>query len=584
VTCRCGRLLEDGFCTECGFVPVDCRCATTNVVSLERFLEQEVRPRAKTPKDEERLVKRIAVALRPSAADIAIELAQERFTFGTSTEGMPFAVMKNGPNLVLRFKGGRQSVRSALAHAFWTVYGKAIPTSALASALVTLEGIASREAERDVHVRVGREDVDTIWLDLGEPAGKAIRLTPGQWDVCERSPVLFRRTELTRAYPMPEPGGGHLDDLLGLCHLEPDDLWLMLGWQIASVIPDVAHPVLVFFGEQGAGKTTAMRIATQTVDPSGAATRSVPMSPRDWITTAAGSWVIPLDNLSTLPSWLSDAMCRASTGDAYAARALYTDDGLIVRSFRRAVAFTAIGLNVIRGDLADRMVAVQVPRFGTTGRVTDAVLDAELRTVLPGAFGELLDLAVATLQRMTSMSRPDRSPRMADFHQLLLAMDAETGSASAEYFVDKASRTQREVLESSPLGGEVVHLIENEIEWEGDAKGLLRRLTPLSPPRGWPTSPKALRNRLRELAPALRSSGYGIEMADELARHDQGGRSIHLWILDVSVPADSSGRASSADETDRADETRSHEQDLDADERAARALVNEAIDEAGVRP
>lgn len=48
-------------------------------------------------------------------------------------------------------------------------------------------------------------------------------------------------------------------------------------------------------------------------------------SPRDadsWVTAAAGSWVVALDNLSAIPPWLSDSLCRAATGDGNVKRAL----------------------------------------------------------------------------------------------------------------------------------------------------------------------------------------------------------------------------------------------------------------------
>jgi hypothetical protein len=48
-----------------------------------------------------------------------------------------------------------------------------------------------------------------------------------------------------------------------------------------------------------------------------------------------------LDNLSTVPDWLSDSICRAVTGDGDVRRKLYTDGEHAVFSFRRAVAITS---------------------------------------------------------------------------------------------------------------------------------------------------------------------------------------------------------------------------------------------------
>ena len=67
-------------------------------------------------------------------------------------------------------------------------------------------------------------------------------------------------------------------------------------------------------------------------------------------TAAAGSWVVALDNLSGIPAWLSDSLCRASTGDGNVKRALYSDAGLAVVKFRRCVVINGIDLGALRGD------------------------------------------------------------------------------------------------------------------------------------------------------------------------------------------------------------------------------------------
>ncbi|HUY31388.1 MAG TPA: hypothetical protein VMV69_01300 [Pirellulales bacterium] len=53
-------------------------------------------------------------------------------------------------------------------------------------------------------------------------------------------------------------------------------------------------------------------------------------------------WVIALDNLSTIPVWLSDALCRMSTGGGYGTRALYANDRETVFNAQRPVLVTGI--------------------------------------------------------------------------------------------------------------------------------------------------------------------------------------------------------------------------------------------------
>ena len=97
------------------------------------------------------------------------------------------------------------------------------------------------------------------------------------------------------------------------------------------------------------------------LDPSPVPVRKPPRDADSWITAAAGSWVVALDNLSAVSEWLSDTLCRASTGDGDVKRQLYTDGGLVVFAFRRCVL-----LNVADADrpvLAAWLVSVLVPEI-----------------------------------------------------------------------------------------------------------------------------------------------------------------------------------------------------------------------------
>lgn len=62
--------------------------------------------------------------------------------------------------------------------------------------------------------------------------------------------------------------------------------------------------------------------------------------------------MVALDNVSLIEPWLSDALCRAVTGDGLVRRALYTNSDVSVLAFRRAVLLNGISLAGLRGDLA----------------------------------------------------------------------------------------------------------------------------------------------------------------------------------------------------------------------------------------
>ena len=56
---------------------------------------------------------------------------------------------------------------------------------------------------------------------------------------------------------------------------------------------------------------------------------------------SAHGWIINLDNLSHVRDWLSDALCRISTGGGFGARQLYTNTDEVLFEAKRPSSSTA---------------------------------------------------------------------------------------------------------------------------------------------------------------------------------------------------------------------------------------------------
>jgi hypothetical protein len=89
-------------------------------------------------------------------------------------------------------------------------------------------------------------------------------------------------------------------------------------------------------------KSTAARVLRGLVDPNGAPLRCEPREPRDLMIAANNGWTIALDNVSHLWGWLSDALCRLSTGGGFATRTLYGNDEETIFDAQRPVILTGI--------------------------------------------------------------------------------------------------------------------------------------------------------------------------------------------------------------------------------------------------
>lgn len=493
-----------------------------------------------------------------STATRLVRLAESRFRFAQADDGRAFAVPLDGPAIARPLDGTRTSLRAELAAAYFTEHASAPSRSALTDALGVLDGRAATADRERLHLRVAR-DADRIVLDLGTPSGECVVIGPHGWAVMPEPPVTFRRTELTAALPRPQ-SGGHVEELRRLVNVT-DDAWpLLIGWLLA-VLFDLPRPLLFLTGEQGTGKTTAARTIAQLVDPSPAPTRAAPRDLEAWVTAAAGSQVVALDNLSTISDWLSDALCRASTGEGMVKRALYTDDGLAVLTFRRAVILTSIDAGAMRGDLGERLVPVELERITSDRRRTDDELAATFALLHPPILGALCQLAADVLAQLPAVVVADL-PRMADFGRMLAALDLVTGWDSLAAYRASVEQVAADVVQGDAVAMAVLDLLEElpAGAWHGSPTDLHRALDRhRHDAAAWPRSPKALSGQLARLTPALRAAG--VEVARErsgnrgrtftLSRVSQVSQVTHSHLLQTRESEEKRGTATTDDHNRR---------------------------------
>jgi hypothetical protein len=442
---------------------------------------------------------------RKSVATVLVDIATELYTFRISTDGEAFSVPKQGAKVVALLRGGKTSLRNQLAKEYFTRYRRAAPQQALADALLVLEGVAQEAETVALHLRVAQHDGDT-WLDLGDTTGRAIQVTANGWEVRQSSPVLFKRTALTAPLPVPERG----EDLsllwqrLNVC---VDDRPVILAWMLLALLPDLPHPVLAVDGEQGTGKSTALRTLVSCIDPSPVPLRKPPRDPDSWVTAAAGSWVVGLDNLSAIPDWLSDSLCRAVTGDGDVRRKLYTDSEHAVFAFRRCIMLNSIDLGSVRGDLAERMLPITLDRIQDARRATEVEMAKDWDTDHPKILGALLT-SLASVKYLMPTIELKTKPRMADFAEVLATVDILHSTEGLAHYLAKQGTLAVDSLASDAFVAAIYEKCRDG--FNGTAAELLCKLTPDRPPRGWPLNPRAATQRLRRHSPALRKAGWEI--------------------------------------------------------------------------
>lgn len=248
-----------------------------------------------------------------------------------------------------------------LTNEFYKSHGEAVSQQPMQDALTTLAAKAYfAESKHRVFIRVA-ELGGKLYYDLGDEAWRVVEIDAGGWRILDKSPVKFIRPSSYKAQVTPVRGGS-LNELRQFINVSSEDDWvLFLGWLISSYRPNGPYALLSLAGTQDAAKSTTTKMIRLLIDPSTALVRAQPKEERDLMVGAKNNWLLAFDNLSFLPDWLSDALCRVSTGGGQANRELYKNGDEHVFDVMRPVVMNGIEELATRPDLADRTINVFLP-------------------------------------------------------------------------------------------------------------------------------------------------------------------------------------------------------------------------------
>lgn len=358
-----------------------------------------------------------------------------------------------------------------------------------------------------------------VYLDLGSDEWNAVEISTSGWRLIANPPVKFVRSRGMR--PLPNPVvGGDVNQLRSFLNVSDEEWPLVLTWILAAFRRRGPFPILTLNGEQGSCKSSTSAVLRNLVDPNAAPLRSGPRDERDLFIAANNSWVITLDNLSHLPGWLSDALCRLATGGGLATRQLYTDLNETIINVQRPIVLNGIAELATRGDLLDRSIVVLLPNLDAEKRRDEAEFWSEFESAKPKILGALLGALAASLTQLPN-ARLVRKPRMADFALFGVAVERALGWSPGKFInAYEANRggANSSALEASPVALAVQSLVQDHM-FEGTATELLDELSSyvderIKNHRGWPDSGWRLSCILRRLAPNLRASGVDVTFGD----------------------------------------------------------------------
>src|SRR5262249_19745128 len=365
--------------------------------------------------------------------------------------------------------------RGWLRRRYYQTTGNAASAAEIRSALDLLEARAQFDGpQQTVHIRTA-EHAGHIYLDLADEHWRAVEIGPDGWRVIGCPPVHFRRPAGMLPLPVPQQGGSiePLNSFLNLA--SRDDFVLIVAWLLAALRSGGPYPLFAISGEQGSAKTVLSKLLKALIDPNAAPVRSLSREERELMIAANNGYLLAFDNVSGLPIWLSDALCRLASGGSFAVRQLYTDDDEVLFQAARPILLNGIEEVISRPDLGDRAIFLTLAPIGEVQRRPENELWREFEIVRPHILGALLDAVVHGL-RAVGRVHLERLPRMADF--ALWAAACETALWPAGTFARAYAANRRaaieNIIEADPIATCVRAIMVDRTMWSGSASDLLR--------------------------------------------------------------------------------------------------------------
>jgi hypothetical protein len=463
--------------------------------------------------------------------DLALEQGIELFH---DERGEPWAVLPLARGEI--WAVGSKAVKRWLARLLWQEHEKAPSGETLATAVNLLSSMAVFDGlECTLHLRVAWHEA-ALWYDLGD--WRAVKITPQGWEVVEQPPVLFRHFAHQLVQAEPQPGGDFrkLFDFIAPARSE-DDTVLLGVTTLADLVPGSPRPAISIGGAQGSGKSTTAKMIKRTVDPSKAKSIRRIADFRELQLQLEQNWLLNIDNVTNLPTEISDALAAAITGDSDLRRVLYTDQDLLLLDYMRPMVLNGITHAAQRPDLLDRTVLITLERIPEDLRREEEELWPEFAAALPTILGGAFDILSKAMAIRPSLKLSAR-PRMADYGTWGYAIAEAAGWGGSVFLAAYQRNIQRqheEAVAASVVVQVLLAFMDNQDQWQGPASSLKPKLDAVAELQGvdvkdrrsgWPQDAARLSKELRRLAETLAASGVVVSFP---ARGSK--RSIRLRML-----------------------------------------------------
>jgi hypothetical protein len=425
--------------------------------------------------------------------------------------------------------------------------GEGLTSAALKKLTATLKSRALYTGvERAVHLRVAHHE-GAYYVDMGDKAGRAFKITAQGWEIVGAAPVTFIRSPDSAPFvePLP-PGAGNIDNLWRI--VPEGDRDVVLTYMIESLRPETPYPILFFHAGYGSAKSTTQKNIRSVIDPSRAPFGGNATNVRDLRAIAANTHVVSMENVSELRGEIQDMMCSLATGGAGGtSRRLHTNADVHSVSVKRPVMVNSIVQPITRSDLLSRTLTIRPVQ--PTVFVPEAEMHKLEGELMPSILGGFLDLFSAALRQLPEvvLSEEAKGYRLADYLPLGEAVSRARGKKPGEFANMYTVLRQNEAMEMAddhPVAAWIVNRLSSGTEIK-DAVGKLHTLLFNFKVKEAPRSPRALRDLLDRLKPTLEHAGIRMDF------RTVSGRSVVAMSIIEGSPLGKARAAAKAAEAEK---------------------------------
>lgn len=370
-----------------------------------------------------------------------------------------------------------------------------------------------------------------VWYDLGGPDWQGIRIDESGWSV-EPLPAGFKRPARFVEHALPDLNAesSAIDEVFNVVRIEGECYRLIFKVSLAvGFVDGVASPIMWYSGHPGCGKSWALAIQQDLVDPTvnvdlttmlTGGLRTLPTNPSDLAALLGSRRYVGFDNVPhDLRPWLTNIFCQAITGGGYESRKLYTNSETSVTRYRTGLGFTSVSAPSALPDFMDRTLVIPIPPIQPEERVSDKQLQRMYQGAKPRILGGIFSSISKAMGIMPEVEaeaeRWDQKIRLLDFAIWGEALARVWGNPPGTFLMALAvasGEQTEEVVNNSTFLSSLVSMVKEFRVVEGTPTEILDRLenyrtskdNSIRKDGSWPDTAKGLSSKLTYNSQLLR--------------------------------------------------------------------------------